>query len=427
MTFDFCLVDERAYQLQLELLFICSCCFLPVLQIINFKLYLRMEDKHKKKIAISLNLDWPLKRYHDLYAGIQLYNKKNCDWSLVWDHFPANILKNCAQEPYYSGVIGRIKHDTFNEASRLNIPLVNTWMTSTLSDLPSVFADYEEAGRLAAEHLIRRGFRHLINIDYSANRSSRIFFQSFANTAKINKCSVSQHLFSPKAEESRSQWAKFYHEFSAWIKTWKLPVGIACSLSSLGPKVTTRLLENGLRIPDDAAVITAGNDPAFCESSTPPITSIDLDFHNVGYECGRLMDELLQGRELLEKHLVVEPIHIIPRDSTDIYVSEDEEVKKALRFIAGNFNEPIQVEDIVSQLSISRRSLEIRFQKETGKSINKEINRLRINAVKRILTSENVKVSKIFRDFGFSNVRHFNRTFLNYTGMTPGEYIKNHR
>ena len=55
------------------------------------------------------------------------------------------------------------------------------------------------------------------------------------------------------------------------------------------------------------------------------------------------MDNLLQGKELLDKHLFVEPIQIIPRDSTDIYVSKDAEVKKALRYIASNFNDSIQL------------------------------------------------------------------------------------
>ena len=384
-------------------------------------------SQSKTKIAVSLNLDWPLKRYHKLYMGIQAYNTEHCDWSIVWDHYPSNMLKNCHDTPYYSGVIGRIKYDTFQEAQRLGIPMVNTWMTSTLNELPSVFDDYAKAGKMAAEFLINHGFTNLVNIDYSGNSSSRIFYQQFSKSVQEAGCKVKQYLFSPKAEETRAEWELFYHKFANWIKEWELPVGIACSMSSLGPKTTVRLLENGLQIPKDAAILTCGNDPNYCETTTPPTSSIEMDFFKVGYEAARMMDQLLQGKKLSEQHLLIPPLHIVPRESTDIYVSDDEEIKKALRFIADNFNKCIQVDDVVDQVNVSRRSLEIRFQNEVKHSINKEINRLRINSLKRHLLKGNVKLSKVYSDFGFSNTRHLHRTFLKFTGMTPGEFIKSNK
>ena len=80
----------------------------------------------------------------------------------------------------------------------------------------------------------------------------------------------------------------------------------------------------------------------------------------------------------------------------------------------------------IAQVGISRRSLEVRFKNDTGHSINREINRLRINAVKRCLLSGDIKISKIYGDFGFSNARHLHRTFQKFTGMTPGEYKQLH-
>ena len=93
------------------------------------------------KIAISINLDWPLKRYHDLYAGIQEYNRKHANWILVWDHFPEKILSECKSNSYYKGIIGRIKFPAYEEGKRLGIPMVNTWYGSEIRELPSVFYD----------------------------------------------------------------------------------------------------------------------------------------------------------------------------------------------------------------------------------------------------------------------------------------------
>ena len=79
----------------------------------------------KIKIAVSINLDWPLRRYHELYKGIQEYSK-DTNWVLVWDHFPEKALSRDRSTPYYTGIIGRIKYDAYEIARELKIPMVNT-------------------------------------------------------------------------------------------------------------------------------------------------------------------------------------------------------------------------------------------------------------------------------------------------------------
>ena len=379
------------------------------------------------KIAISINLDWPLRRYHELYAGIQEYATKNTNWILVWDHYPENALKASTDTPYYDGIIGRIKYDAYDAAKKFNIPVINTWFSSDIKDITSVFTDYTLSGEMAAEHLIKRGFRNFVNIDHRIDAASKVFYNGFVEAVKPYNCTVKRYLISRNIQDSSDLWSKFHNDFKRWSKKWTYPLGIVCSMSSLGPKITTRCQENGLRIPEDIAVVSSGNDLTYCEGFSPKISSVFMDHFGVGYESARLLDLKLQGKEVEKKAYYIPPKGFVARESTDSYAVEDDVVKTALRYIADNSNNNIQVIDVVDQVPVARRSLEVRFQKAVGHSIVDEINRLRITTLKRLLVESDKKINKLYRESGFSSPLHMRRVFSKYTDMTPGEFRKKNK
>ena len=378
----------------------------------------------KLKIAISINLDWPLRRYYDFYEGIQSYASKHTEWTLVWDHYPQNILKTCKTESYYAGIIGRIKHSAYEEACRLNIPVVNSWFSSDIKDIDSVFSDHEKAGEMAAEHLLKRGFRNFANIDNRNEIVSKAFYKGFSETIKPYGCKVKRYLVSRKCTDSEEQWLKFHEDFKEWIKEWQLPIGIACSQPANAPRIITRCLENNLRIPEDVALVTSGNDQNYCEGISPKVSAVDLSYFKNGYEAAKMLHKKLKGEEITDRTLLIPPKGFVARESTDTYAVNDPMVKTALRYIADNSDKNIQIIDVVEQVPISRRSLEIRFNKEIGHTMVDEINRLRIMALKRLLLESDTKMNKLYRAAGFSSALHMRRVFSKYTGMTPGQFRK---
>lgn len=379
---------------------------------------------NKQKIAISINLDWPLRRYYDFYEGVQSYASKNTEWTLVWDHFPENILKTCKKESYYAGIIGRIKYNAYKEAIRLNVPIVNSWFSNEIQDIDSVYNDHEKAGEMAAEHLLKRGFRNFANIDNRNEVVGKTFFKGFNEAIKAYDCKSKRYLVSRKCTDNDEQWLKFHQDFKEWIKEWQLPIGIVCSQPAIAPRIITRCLENNLRIPEDVAIVTSGNDQNYCEGISPKVSAVDLDYFKNGFEAARMLDQKLKGEEITEKKVLIEPAGFIARESTDTYAVSDPIVKTALRYIADNCNENIQVIDVVEQVPISRRSLEIRFNKEIGHTMVDEINRLRIMALKRLLLESDTKMNKLYRAAGFSSALHMRRVFSKSTGMTPGQFRK---
>lgn len=135
-----------------------------------------------------------------------------------------------------------------------------------------------------------------------------------------------------------------------------------------------------------------------------------------------MMDLMLQGKELPERHIVLPPENMTQRESTDTYAVDDQIVKEALRFIADNFNRSLQIVDVVAQVPLARRTLEERFKKVVGSTIIDEINRHRVTSLKRLLLETDLNINKLHGRLGFSCPQHMRRVFEKSRGMTPGEY-----
>jgi LacI family transcriptional regulator len=376
--------------------------------------------KDKKKIAISIDLSMALGRYHKLYAGIQNY-AKNTNWALVLDHYPESALRQCAEKPFYDGIIGRIKYSAYYEAQRFNVPMVNTWFQSDIEDISAVLIDSYTTGVLAAGHLLNRGLRNFALIDHNS-KACDAFANGFRDTVDPYSAKIQNYTIGRTVSESIGSWESFCANFKSWCSDWQFPLGVAMSMDSYAPLVATRCLENGLSIPQDVVLIVGDNDESYCESIEPKISSIKIDYFRQGYEAAKMLDRMLQGEEVENERVYIKANKVISRESTDIFISDDSYVTKAIRYIVDNFQNDIQTADVVKITGLSRRPLEIRFLKAVGRSIHEEISRKRVELLKKNLLETGNNISDLVAQAGFNSPVSMRRAFEKETGMTPSEY-----
>jgi len=180
-------------------------------------------------------------------------------------------------------------------------------------------------------------------------------------------------------------------------------------------------------VPHDVAIIGTGNEDVICASPPPTLTSIDLNYIQVGYQAAALLDRLMDGEKPPDQPQLIAPAALIPRQSTDSYAVTDPTVARALRFIAEHGHESISVDDVVAAAPTSRRSLQRRFQEAMQRSITDEIARLRTERAKRRLMETDELLKNVAADSGFSNLNHFYRTFVRLEGVSPKAYRKQYR
>lgn len=133
--------------------------------------------------------------------------------------------------------------------------------------------------------------------------------------------------------------------------------------------------------------------------------------------------QVIQGlvtKLLLDTARAVTNVHV-PSLQT-LRSSSDAAVDLMARYLQDNYDRPLSIRDVVSQVRLSERHARRLFLEATGKSIKQYLTSLRLDVAKQRLLSEEVSVSEIAFAVGFSDVRHFSTTFRQSVGVTPSEF-----
>ena len=290
----------------------------------------------------------------------------------------------------------------------------------------NITGDHVKAGRVGAEYFINKGFHNfaflgLSDVIWSQERLEA-FKKVIQNAANVNS-------FSELNLPHSSIWQNYdMTELNEWIKALPKPVAIMCCDDNQAFLVVEAcrnmsLNENApkLRIPDDVAVIGVDNDESVCCLSHPNLSSLNQDVEKGGYHLARQLDHLLKKQTTEQKDIVVPVGNIISRQSSDIFVNDDSSIATVLRYIHENISSKITVDDIVSEVPLSRRLLESRFKKEMGTSIYDYIIRIRIEKIAELLR-EGKTVSEAAFELGLTDIKNVSRSFKRVIGCTPSEF-----
>lgn len=290
-----------------------------------------------------------------------------------------------------------------------------------LSGLPEVCPNSHQAGRLAAEHFIARGFQHYAFVGASGDppwstRREQGYVERLAEAAFA--CDVFPL---PQIAQNR-RWGREQAILGQWFRALPKPLAVLACDDDRGRQVLEACRGVGLQVPEDVAVVGVDNDELLCELSDPPLSSVSLNAEQAGYEAASLLDALMSGRARETRRILVEATHVVTRRSSDVLALDDRQVALALRFIHDNAVRPIGVIDIVRHVGCSRRTLELRFQQVLGRSINAELQQARLERAKRLLAETNLSVVRIAEAAGFASSNYLIRLFHNRLGLSPVAY-----
>lgn len=105
-------------------------------------------------------------------------------------------------------------------------------------------------------------------------------------------------------------------------------------------------------------------------------------------------------------------------------VSKDELVIKTIQLIWSHAHRDMNVNSLVEQLPVTRRTLERRFKKALGHSIGREITLCRIERAKHMLGETDLPIEHVALAVGFSGADRLAKVFRAYENRSPGQYRK---
>jgi len=396
---------------------------------VNISLHLAKLMFRPRQVALIIDAAKPYDR--KIIQGVATYVQEKGGWSLYVEEDPLHKLPDFRTWGG-DGVIANFDARKVAEAvARLRLPAVGVgggygWYDPS-TRIPYFNSDNEGVARLAAEHLINRGFRRLAYYGFMPtriNRWSEIRQRAFQRAARKAGIRCAVHV-GPHGRARK--WTTLQRELAGWLKTLEKPVGLMACNDAGARHVLEACRTAGLRVPDDVAVVGVDNDEMICELTTPPLTSVEQGARRMGYQAAELLDTLMSGKKARRLKYLVEPVGVVTRRSTDALAVRDEDVARAMRFIREHACEGIQVPDVVEAVAVSRSTLENRFRALVGRTVRAEIRRVQLERARRLVSATHVPLKQIATQTGFRSVQYMTVLFRRQLGEPPAEYRRRTR
>jgi LacI family transcriptional regulator len=211
-----------------------------------------------------------------------------------------------------------LKTDLLNSVAR-EIPLILLdRRIASKTATRFVGTDDLQAGELATQHLIdigRKRIAHLGGPDFSPATDRERAYRTVLRRAGIN-VSEKYVVRLPRNEESNHVLgAKFMHQL---LKLKTRPDAVFCYNDPTAMGAMSTILDAGLRIPEDIAVLGCGN-TFYNDHLRVPLTSIDQNASRLGHEAAKLafgaIRDWAEKVEQAPAEVILKPTLVV-RDST---------------------------------------------------------------------------------------------------------------
>lgn len=314
-----------------------------------------------------------------------------------------------------AGVNGLIRFNFQEPYDSHGLPTV--WISSAhyLPGATHVIPDHRAVGRLAGEHFLERLYTHFAYLGLQRDAYARERLEGLREAIGERPVYEFPVPTDPGLSgETRTSLANFLHSLPRHCAVFGTDAQIH--------HVATICAAEGIRVPDDLALLGTDNDVLLIHSSPLSYSSIDLDSEIIGARAAELLRELLLGGADDGKIVRIPPKGIVLRASTDQLATEDALVVRATRLIRQEACAGLSVDALCRRLGLGRRAFEKRFKNVLGKTPDAEIRRTRLERAAHLLVSTRLSVDEVAEKCGFADAFYFSTAFSKALGSNPRKW-----
>jgi LacI family transcriptional regulator len=300
----------------------------------------------------------------------------------------------------------------------LGCPVILVPSDQPLEGVYHVDIDDLAIGRLAAEHLVARGYRNFAFVGRGDAHYAKQRLEGFREV--VGDVPVYWEEFRDWRQYDE-YWREPDEDMVGWLAARETPLGIFSAHDPTGRHVLEAAAQAGMEVPFSIGVISANDDETVCEMARPALSSIRLPWHRLAAEVVQVIESIRAGNPPLGP-VLVQPLEIIARGSSSYEAVGDPVVRRAMQLLVAGISGIQSVEDWAARAGVSRRVLERRFQGALGRSPHSMILHERVELAKKLLTTSDLPVSLIAERCGFQSNERLTVNFREVVGVPPATY-----
>lgn len=309
---------------------------------------------------------------------------------------------------------------TLSMVKRKRVPCVTLSCLDRPSDLT---VDEATVARMVLDHFEERGLRHFAyfaQCDLLWTRERRDALVDEA-TRRGRDCSV----FVRPVPETTPLCGWEGSERNAlirWLRALPKPCGLLAAHDPHAAVILDLCREENIAVPHEIAVMGTSNEEWFCRMQNPPLSSVIQDGRAIGWRAAQILCDKILGRKIPRLPLLLPPVGIQKRPSTDLIAIEDEDMIRAKQLVRDHAAKGLTVQEIQETVLLSRRTLERKYKKTFGRTIGEDILAMRMEAAKEMLRETDLPASAIAARLNFTSDTNFYHIFRRQTGLSPKAY-----
>jgi LacI family transcriptional regulator len=358
-------------------------------------------------------------------AGVIHYARQHTVWQLLYNQRTLSLLNRFERfadlrSVQVDGVIFSYWDDQkLAEIQSLGVPMVS--ISNDHPIVPPLFAicgtDDMVVGRMAAEDLLERGFRHFAFYGDTAmhwEQGRWIGFREALVARGIEPTLIRTDYEAPAEQTTR--------EVGEELRSLPRPLGILTSSDTRGLHMLEICRRAGLAVPLEVAIIGVDNNHFLCEAPLPSLSSVEQDPERVGYEAASLLDQMIRDGVQRFDQLLFPPRRIVTRMSSDISAVDHPALSRALLYLRDHLRESFSVDTVAEAAGVSRSTLERLFQSRMKTTVVHFLRARRIAVAKELLVQPDLSLEEIAQRCGFRRATYLCGVFREVCGVAPGEW-----
>ncbi|UWZ93507.1 XylR family transcriptional regulator [[Pasteurella] aerogenes] len=220
-------------------------------------------------------------------------------------------------------------------------------------------------------------------------------------------------------------WGVSQEKLCGWIKTLPLHTGIIAVTDARARHLLQACEYLKIAVPDQLCIIGIDNEELIQYLSRVSLSSVVQGTKQIGYQAAKLLHKRLLDQPVSNKPMLIQPLKIEERRSTDYRSLQDPLVIQAMHFIRHRATQGIKTEQVLDHLRVSRSNLEQRFKEEMHKTIHQIIHEEKLARAKQLLHLTDLPIQEIAEVCGYPSLQYFYAVFKKELNLTPKAFRDN--